>query len=63
MFKKQNEAFTNLSEEEIKNKLEETPLEKNDMMALILAAMRTFIPALLLMLGAFYLIIWFIFLR
>ncbi len=49
------------NEEENLKKLQE--LEDEDIKAIIIAGLITFVPAVILMLGAFYLIVWFLFLR
>mgnify|MGYP001319003695 CR=1 FL=1 len=49
------------NEEENLKKLQE--LEDEDIKAIIIAGLITFVPAVILMLGAFYLIVWFLFLK
>lgn len=49
------------NEEENLKKLQE--LEDEDIKAIIIAGLITFVPAVILMLGAFYLIVWLLFLR
>ena len=49
------------NEEENLKKLQE--LEDEDIKAIIIAGLITFVPAVILMLGAFYLIVLFLFLR
>ena len=49
------------NEEENLKKLQE--LEDEDIKAIIIAGLITFVPAVILMLGAFYLIVWILFLR
>lgn len=52
-----NRFFKNKkSIEEFKKEIEETPLEKNDAMAMIIAALVTFTPALLIIIGIFLLV-------
>lgn len=50
-------------EEQFKQDMEKTALEKNDRLAMIIAAFAVFIPALVLVLGFFYGVIYFFFLR
>lgn len=52
-----------LSEEEIEKKLETFNFEKGDRTALFLAAMKVFLPGILIMLLIYMGIIWFFFLR
>lgn len=51
------------AESDFKKTLEETPLEKNDTPAMILAALLVFVPAILITVGVFLTVIWFFFLR
>lgn len=51
------------AEEEFEERMEGVELDKNDRSAMIIAAFIVFIPALLFVLGAFLLVIWFFFLR
>lgn len=51
------------AEEEFEERMEGVELDKKDRPAMIIAAFIVFIPALLLVLGAFLLVIWFFFLR
>lgn len=50
-------------EEQFKKDMEKVSLEKNDRLAMIIAAFAVFIPALLFVLGFFYGVIYFFFLR
>lgn len=54
-----------LAEDELQKRMEEEgiELEKKDRLAMILAGFIVFIPAVLLVLGFFALVIWFFFLR
>ena len=54
-----------VEEDELEKRMEEegVELEKKDRLAMILAAFIVFIPAVLLVLGFFALVIWFFFLR
>ncbi len=54
-----------VAEDELEKRMEEegVGLEKKDRLAMILAAFIVFIPAVLLVLGFFALVIWFFFLR
>ena len=51
------------AEEEFEERMEGVELDKKDRPAMIIAAFIVFIPALLLVLGIFLLVIWFFFLR
>lgn len=51
------------AEERFAKEREELPLEKNDRLAMILAALAVFIPAILVMMGIFFLVIYLFFLR
>ena len=51
------------AEERFAREREELPLEKNDSLAMILAALVVFIPAILVMMGIFFLVIYLVFLR
>lgn len=51
------------AESKFKEGIEKTPLEKNDVLAMIIAAFAVFLPALLLVLGFFYGVMYFFFLR
>jgi uncharacterized RDD family membrane protein YckC len=55
--------YTKEEVEESKRKLKETEFEKNDLAAMIIAALIAFVPMMLLVLGIMLGIIWFIFLR
>ncbi|NMB18099.1 MAG: hypothetical protein GX984_01400 [Erysipelothrix sp.] len=50
-------------EEENFKKFKDEELEKGDTFAMIIAALITLLPAVLLFLGVFYFIIWVLFLR
>lgn len=54
-----------VAEDELEKRMQEegVELEKKDRLAMILAAFIVFIPAVLLVLGFFALVIWFFFLR
>ncbi len=52
-----------LTSKEIREKFKDVEFEKNDTLALFLAALLTFIPAILLVVGIYFLVIWLIFLR
>ncbi|AMC93151.1 hypothetical protein AOC36_03930 [Erysipelothrix larvae] len=58
LFKKRKDMY---DEEEIEKKLNDMEFEKGDMFAMFIAAMITFLPAVLLLLGLFSLILWIIF--
>ena len=51
------------AEERFAREREELPLEKNDRLAMILAALAVFVPALLVVMGVFFAVVWFFFLR
>lgn len=51
------------AEEEFEEQMEDVVLEKRDCPAMIIAALVVFIPALLLVIGAFLFVIWLFFLR
>ena len=51
------------AEERFAKEREELPLEKNDRLAIILAALAVFVPALLVVAGIFFLVIYVFFLR
>ena len=51
------------AEERFAREREELPPEKNDRLAMILAALAVFIPAILVMMGIFFLVIYLVFLR
>ncbi|NLC64259.1 MAG: hypothetical protein GX753_01150 [Erysipelothrix sp.] len=59
MFRRRKSLLAN--EEENLKRMEKEEFEKGDTLALILAALITFVPALILVLGLFVLIIWLIF--
>lgn len=52
-----------LSEEEIRKKFDNVEFEKNDVAAIVIAALITIVPIVLLLMGLFYGLIWFFFLR
>lgn len=51
------------SEEEFKETLKKTPLEKGDLPAMIIASLIVFLPALLIVIGFVLLFVWFFFWR
>jgi hypothetical protein len=62
--RKQQVSNKKLSEEEldeVRQKMKETPLEKNDVLAITIAALITIMPLVLVLLGLFAVIIWLIF--
>lgn len=63
--KKLGRVLTNQqqAEERFQKEREELPLEKNDRLAMILAALAVFVPALLVVMGMFFAVIWLFFLR
>lgn len=50
-------------DKELMEKLKDVEFERKDIAALIIAALITIMPVVLLILGIFYLIVWIIFLR
>ena len=63
LFRKRPNQEPEYDMDEIRKKLEETDFEKGDTMALIIAAMITIIPVMLIMILAIVGVIWLIFLR
>lgn len=65
IFKNKIERLVNVekSEEKFNKEMENIQLEKNDGFAMIIAALITFIPALLVVIGFFVAIIYLLFLR
>ena len=63
--KKLKRVMTNhkQAEERFAKEREELPLEKNDRLAMILAAMVVFIPALIVVAAVFFLVLYVFFLR
>lgn len=61
MFKKRRQRLLEQEEKNLK-KMEELEFEKGDTLALIIAALITLLPVVLLFLGALSLIIWIIYL-
>ena len=63
--KKLKRVMTNhkQAEERFAKEREELPLEKNDRLAMILAALVVFIPALIVVAGVFFLVLYVFFLR
>lgn len=51
------------SEAQFREQMKDVPLEKNDLPAMILAALLTFIPAIAVVVLIFLAVIWFFFLR
>ena len=51
------------AEERFRKEREELPLEKNDRLAMILAALVVFIPALIVVAAVFFLVLYVFFLR
>ncbi len=45
-------------DQELKDELQRNPLEKNDVLAMIIAALLVLLPAILLVFGIFLLVIW-----
>lgn len=50
-------------DEELQKKFKDTEFEKSDGFAMFVAAMITFVPVILVILGIIYFILWLIFLR
>lgn len=63
--KKLKRVLTNQkeAEERFAKEREELPLEKNDRLAMILAALAVFVPAILVVMAIFFLVIYLFFLR
>ncbi len=63
MFNKRRERLIHIQESERKfrEQLEREPLEKKDVPAMILAALLVFVPALLFVIGLFFLLSWLFF--
>jgi len=49
--------------DEVRQKMKETPLEKGDFLAIVIAAFMTILPLVLVILGIFVLFIWLFFIR
>lgn len=58
-----NKNITPEEEQEIRRNLQENPLTKTDIRAMIISALITLLPAVLIVIGIFVLIIWLFFLR
>jgi hypothetical protein len=56
-----NKKMTEEELDEVRQKMKETPLEKNDVLAITIAALITIMPLVLVLLGLFAVIIWLIF--
>lgn len=52
-----------MTSEEVRRKLEETPLEKGDFLALTIAGLGVLLPMVLIVVGIFVAVIWLFFLR
>lgn len=63
LFRKRNAPKPEYDMEEMRQKLKETNFEKGDTLALIIAAMITIIPVVLIMIAAIVGVIWLFFLR
>ncbi len=63
LFRKRNTPKPEYDMEEMRQKLKETNFEKGDTLALIIAAMVTIIPVVLIMIAAIIGVIWLFFLR
>ncbi|HOE77390.1 MAG TPA: hypothetical protein PKV63_02070 [Bacilli bacterium] len=64
--KRQKNSLKKMTKEERKElmeQLKETPLEKGDFLAMVIAALLTFLPVLLILLGLLFFLIWFFFYR
>lgn len=62
-FKKRSKQASEFDIDEIKAKLKETDFEKGDLTALIIAALVTVIPVMLLIVGIMMGVVWLIFIR
>jgi|GEM_PF-3108029 len=56
-----NKKITEEEMDEVRQKLKDTPFEKNDIFAITLAAIITIMPLVLVLLGLFAVVIWLIF--
>jgi hypothetical protein len=56
-----NKKLTEEELDEVRQKMKDTPLEKNDVLAITIAAIITIMPLVLVLLGLFAVIIWLIF--
>lgn len=63
MFNRRLKKYTKEEIEEYERKLKDTQFEKGDISAMIIAAMITFIPMMLVVLGVMVFVIWLFFLR
>ncbi len=66
IMKRQKNSLKKMAKEERKElmeQLKETPLEKGDFLAMVIAALLTFLPVLLILLGLLFFLIWFFFYR
>lgn len=63
MFKRKKIEANKMSKEEVEKKLRETPLEKGDLMAMVIAGLGVFLPVVLIICGVFVAVIWLVFLR
>jgi len=64
--KRQKNSLKKMTKEERKElmeQLKETPLEKGDFLGMVIAALLTFLPVLLILLGLLFFLIWFFFYR
>jgi len=64
--KRQKNSLKKMTKEERKElmeQLKESPLEKGDFLAMVIAALLTFLPVLLILLGLLFFLIWFFFYR
>lgn len=63
MFNRRLKKYTKEEIEDYERKLRDTQFEKGDIAAMIIAAMITFIPMMLVVLGVMVFVIWLFFLR
>lgn len=56
-----NKKYTEEELDEVRQKMKDTPLEKNDVLAITIAAIITMMPLVLVILGMFAVVIWLIF--
>ena len=61
--KTSRKKMTKEERKELMEQLKETPLEKGDFLAMVIAALLTFLPVLLILLGLLFFLIWFFFYR
>ncbi|HHU24866.1 MAG: hypothetical protein PHG08_04065 [Bacilli bacterium] len=61
--KTSRKKMTKEERKELMEQLKETPLEKGDFLAMVIAALLTFLPILIIFFGLLFFLIWFFFYR